>query len=100
MNAYPPWKYITVATVLIISFIYSLPNFYNSYPAIEIKSNDDVLTKNNISKYLEIINIKNIKTQKNFIKDDKLFLLFGNTEEQLKAYTECILYPFKFFRHT
>jgi len=88
MNAYPPWKYIIVATVLIISFIYSLPNFYNSYPAIEIKSNDDVLAKNNISKYLEIINIKNIKTQKNFIKDDKLFLLFGDTEEQLKAYTE------------
>ena len=88
MNAYPSWKYIIVVTVLVVSFVYSLPNFYNSYPAIEIKSNVDVLNENNISKYLEIINIKNIKIQKNFIKDDKLFLLFGDTEEQLKAYTE------------
>ena len=88
MNAYPSWKYIIVVTVLVASFVYSLPNFYNSYPAIEIKSNVDVLNENNISKYLEIINIKNIKTQKNFIKDNKLFLLFGDTEEQLKAYTE------------
>ena len=88
MNAYPTWKYILVVTVLVVSFVYSLPNFYNSYPAIEIKSNVDVLNENNISKYLEIINVKNIKTQKNFIKDNKLFLLFGDTEEQLKAYTE------------
>ena len=88
MNAYPSWKYIIVVTVLVVSFVYSLPNFYNSYPAIEIKSNVDVLNENNISKYLEIINVKNIKTQKNFIKDNKLFLLFGDTEEQLKAYTE------------
>jgi preprotein translocase subunit SecD len=88
MNAYPSWKYIIVVTVLVASFVYSLPNFYNSYPAIEIKSNVDVLNENNISKYLEIINIKNIKAQKNFIKDNKLFLLFGDTEEQLKAYTE------------
>ena len=88
MNAYPSWKYIIVVTVLAVSFVYSLPNFYNSYPAIEIKSNIDVLNENNISKYLEIINVKNIKTQKNFIKDNKLFLLFGDTEKQLKAYTE------------
>ena len=88
MNAYPSWKYIIVVAVLVVSFVYSLPNFYNSYPAIEIKSNVDVLNENNISKYLEIINVKNIKTQKNFIKDNKLFLLFGDTEEQLKAYTE------------
>ena len=88
MNAYPSWKYIIVVTVLVVSFVYSLPNFYNSYPAIEIKSNVDVLNENNISKYLEIINVKNIKTQKNFIKNNKLFLLFGDTEEQLKAYTE------------
>ena len=88
MNAYPSWKYIIVVTVLVVSFVFSLPNFYNSYPAIEIKSNVDVLNENNISKYLEIINVKNINTQKNFIKDNKLFLLFGDTEEQLKAYTE------------
>ena len=49
MNAYPSWKYIIVVTVLVASFVYSLPNFYNSYPAIEIKSNVDVLNENNIS---------------------------------------------------
>ncbi len=88
MSAYPTWKYILVITVLVTSFVYSLPNFYNSYPAIEIKSNIDILNENNVSKYLEIIKIKNIKTQRDFIKNDKLFLLFDDTEEQLKAYTE------------
>ena len=88
MSAYPTWKYILVITVLVTSFVYSLPNFYNSYPAIEIKSNIDILNENYVSKYLEIIKIKNIKTQRDFIKNDKLFLLFDDTEEQLKAYTE------------
>ena len=42
MSSYPRWKYIMVVLVLIISIIYSLPNLYSSYPALEINKNDKI----------------------------------------------------------
>ena len=39
MSAYPKWKYILVISVLILSIVYALPNFYTSYPSIEIEKN-------------------------------------------------------------
>ncbi|MDR2366053.1 MAG: protein translocase subunit SecD [Zoogloeaceae bacterium] len=38
MNRYPLWKYITVAVALLIGFVYTLPNFLGSAPAVQISS--------------------------------------------------------------
>ncbi len=38
MNRYPLWKNLLVITVLIIGFIYTLPNFFADIPAIQISS--------------------------------------------------------------
>jgi preprotein translocase subunit SecD len=38
MNRYPLWKYITIGVVLLISIIYTLPNFYGEAPAVQISS--------------------------------------------------------------
>ena len=36
MNKYPLWKYILVLIVMVIGFVYTLPNFYGEDPAVQI----------------------------------------------------------------
>jgi preprotein translocase subunit SecD len=36
MNRYPLWKYLTIGVVLLISLLYTLPNFYGEAPAVQI----------------------------------------------------------------
>ena len=82
MSSYPRWKSFLVIIVLIVSFIYSLPNFYPSFPAIEISHGNNNENTNNITKTI----IQNLKIDNVLNKNDKLILKFNNTEDQLKAY--------------
>ena len=38
MNRYPLWKYLVIAVALILSAIYTLPNFYGETPAVQVSS--------------------------------------------------------------
>ena len=78
MSSYPRWKYFLVLLVLLTSIIYSLPNLYNSKPAIEIGI-DGV----NVS---DIIKTLNHPEDSIVYKDNKMTLLFENTDSQLLSY--------------
>jgi len=82
MTAYPRWKAFLVIIVLIVSFIYSLPNFYPSFPAIEISHETNNADENKITKNI----IQNLKIENIINKNNKLILKFNNTEDQLKIY--------------
>lgn len=43
LNKYPLWKYLLIAVILAISFIYALPNLYPDDPAIQISGNSSAL---------------------------------------------------------
>ncbi len=36
MNRYPLWKYLSVAIVLAIGLLYTLPNFFGEVPAVQV----------------------------------------------------------------
>ena len=38
MNRYPLWKYITIAVVLLLGMVYSLPNLFGEAPAVQVSS--------------------------------------------------------------
>ncbi len=38
MNRYPAWKYVLIVIALAFGTLYTLPNFYNSSPALQINS--------------------------------------------------------------
>ena len=82
MSAYPKWKYILVLLVLILSIVYSMPNFYTSYPSIEIQKNQNSI---NISEFDKIIstNVIPISSEE---KTDKMIYRFSSIDDQLKAY--------------
>ena len=82
MSAYPKWKYILVISVLILSIVYALPNFYTSYPSIEIQKNE---AATNISELNKIINT-NVTPVSSEEKKDKMIYRFSSIDDQLKAY--------------
>ncbi len=38
MNRYPLWKYIVIALVVVISTLYTVPNFFGEAPAVQVSS--------------------------------------------------------------
>jgi preprotein translocase subunit SecD len=36
MNRFPPWKYVLIGFTLVISFLYTLPNFFGEVPAVQL----------------------------------------------------------------
>lgn len=38
MNRYPVWKYVVILIALVFGALYTLPNFYNSSPALQVNS--------------------------------------------------------------
>ena len=82
MHKYPTWKYILVLIVLTYAVIYSLPNFYNTYPSINVTtfenkeiSQEELLTLSNKHKF------SNIGVDGNSI-------FFESIDNQLKAYNK------------
>ena len=78
MSSYPRWKYFLVLLVLLASIIYSLPNLYHSKPAIEIGIEDV-----NVSEIIKTLSHPNDAI---IYEDNKITLLFDNTESQLLSY--------------
>ncbi len=38
MNRYPLWKYLMIAVVVVIGFLYTLPNFFGEAPAVQVSA--------------------------------------------------------------
>ena len=79
----PTLEIFTVLFVLISATIYALPNFYKSYPGIEILINDSKNIENfkqDYSKYLTNDNNKIIE------QDNKLIYTYNSIDAQLDAY--------------
>ena len=89
MESYSRWKYLLVIFVLISAFIYALPNFYKSYPGIEISINDNQTKenfKNQYSKYLINKNYKIIEKENN-----KIIYTYNSIDAQLDAFNNLSL---------
>jgi preprotein translocase subunit SecD len=38
MNRYPVWKYAIIVIVLLVSVLFTLPNFFGEAPAVQVSS--------------------------------------------------------------
>src|SRR3569832_936712 len=86
MNRYPLWKYLLIATVLLVGFLYALPNLYGEDPALQISSTRgakvDASTEARIKVLLQEAGIASHGSELN---PGSLLIRFGNTGGQLKA---------------
>ena len=92
MYKYPIWKYSLVVVVLAYAIIYSLPNFYSSYPSIVVKTYD--------SKDISEENLINLADKSSLIYKDisRNNIFFESIDDQLRAYN--ILIESKSYTYT
>ena len=82
MHKYPTWKYILVLIVLTYAVIYSLPNFYNTYPSINVTTfeNKEITSE-------ELLTLSN-KHNLSSVGLDGNSIFFDSIDNQLKAYNK------------
>ena len=81
MYKYPLWKYILVALVIAYAVIYTLPNFYNTYPSINIQAYDNSVTSDDLNNL-----VKQNSISYRGIDDNSIY--FDSIDQQLNAYNK------------
>jgi len=82
MYRYPLWKYILVILVMVYAVIYTLPNFYDTYPSIKVSTyQQEDIPKSKLS---EITNENSIKFKG--IEQNNIY--FESIDDQLTAYNK------------
>ena len=82
MYKYPLWKYILVILVMVYAVIYTLPNFYQTYPSIIISDHEEkTLSNEEVSR---LINSSSF----NFKDVDDNVIFFDSIDDQLNAYNQ------------
>ncbi|WP_230969483.1 protein translocase subunit SecD [Nitrogeniibacter aestuarii] len=87
MNRYPLWKNLMIIVVLIIGFLYTLPNFFGEVPAVQVSSAKTTIkidgsTKARIERILADAGIASTGV---FSDPNSIRVRFQNPDIQLKA---------------
>ena len=82
MYKYPLWKYILVILVMLYAVIYTLPNFYQTYPSIVITDyKEKTLSNKEISSLIDLNSF-------DFEGIDNNIIFFKSIDDQLAAYNQ------------
>lgn len=87
MNRFPLWKYLLIAIVLLVSIIYTLPNFYGEVPAVQISPTRSAYKADNLllKEVEDELNAAHIAYTSAALTGDSIKVRFANTDLQLKA---------------
>lgn len=87
MNRYPLWKYILIVVVIIIGFIYAMPNLYVPEPAVQISGANAAIPvdDNTINLVKKTLETNQIPYESLNQEDHNLLVRFTSTDNQLKA---------------
>ena len=88
MNRYPLWKYLLMAAVLVVGFVYALPNLYGEAPAVQISSahpGHDQPDQALLQRGEQILAKAGIQAERAVISGPTLNYSFGSTDVQLRA---------------
>ncbi|ERE06911.1 MULTISPECIES: protein translocase subunit SecD [Chromobacteriaceae] len=87
MNRYPLWKYLVIVVALIISAIYTLPNFYGETPAVQVSSSRQSIPVDSavMGRVEDALKSQNISPDGVFLDANSLKVRFKDTDTQLKA---------------
>ena len=82
MSRYPLWKYILVILVMVYAVVYTLPNFYETYPSINVTNYEN----RDLSK-VELTNLIEDKSIP-YMGVDGRSIFFKSIDDQLSAYNK------------
>ncbi|MGB5260326.1 MAG: protein translocase subunit SecD [Gammaproteobacteria bacterium] len=86
MNRYPLWKYLLLATVILIGAVYALPNLYGEDPALQISSVRQAEVDDSVSATVtRVLGEAGLDIKLLERNEGRLLVRFGDTETQLQA---------------
>jgi preprotein translocase subunit SecD len=86
MNKYPLWKYLLILAVVLIGLIYTLPNFYGEYPAVQISPTRTTTVDQSLLAFVESeLKQANIPYTGARLEDKTALIRFQDTDTQIRA---------------
>ncbi len=87
MNRFPLWKYILIAVVLVVSVLYTLPNFYGEVPAVQVSPTRTAIKADAtlLQQVEDELNAQKIPYTGAFLDANSVKVRFANNDTQLKA---------------
>jgi len=86
LNQNSIWRYLLVVVVMVVSFIYALPNIYPSDPSLQINATRGAeVTAEVVEKINTELTAKQISSKSVVLEDGQVLARFLSTEDQLKA---------------
>jgi preprotein translocase subunit SecD len=86
MLEYARWKYILIAVVLALAFLFAVPNVFGDDPALEVATKDHSAMTADAAKAVEsYLKEKSVAYDKSYVEGGRLMVRFPNVPEQLKS---------------
>jgi preprotein translocase subunit SecD len=86
MNDFPKWKYALIAIIIVLGFVYALPNVFPSVPAVQISASRDAKVDEALKeKVLGVLQTKKIEFRDVELHGERLLARFVNPDLQLAA---------------
>jgi preprotein translocase subunit SecD len=87
MNRYPAWKNLMIGVILIIGFIYTIPNFFGESPAVQVSPAraTTVIDAALLARVSEILSSANVIVEAAYLDPNGIKIRFGDTDTQLRA---------------
>lgn len=83
-NRYPLWKYLLLASMVVVALIYALPNLYSEDPSIQISGKDANFSALSVQ-MKTLLNKAKIDYQSMGPDDETFLIRFKTTDAQIKA---------------
>jgi preprotein translocase subunit SecD len=87
LNRYPLWLNIVIAVVLVVGFLFALPNFYGESAAVQVSSAKPTLKVDEaaLKSAEDVLRRTNIPFEEAFLEPTGIKIRFKDTDTQLKA---------------
>jgi preprotein translocase subunit SecD len=86
MNKYPLWKYLLILAVIVVAFVYALPNLYGEDPAVQISpTRSTKVDASVLAQVEETIKQAGLPYVGTLLDDKGAKIRFADTETQLRA---------------
>lgn len=87
-NKYPLWKNILLVVVVVIGFVYALPNLYSEVPAVQISSEIPMDMPTLQAKITDVLNQNQLPFDAIQEEESRIEIRFRNTDAQIVARDE------------
>jgi preprotein translocase subunit SecD len=86
MNRYPLWKYLLVVGIVVLGFIFAMPNLFGDSPAVQVTQiGSTTFPASALSQADAALAQAGITTVRSEAESDKAIIVFSDSETQLKA---------------